>query len=148
MRQLYVTFLLMFTATFVASSADAFVEFHKEWVKKYIDMDDDSEENKDYIKLVAKGKYRCLVCHQGKKKKNHNAYGKFFVGELGKEDKKDTDKIVEWLDKVGEMPVDPEADPDEEDTLTYNDLIERKEFPGGKLEDLEEEPKEEEESED
>jgi hypothetical protein len=139
MRIFYTVLLLMFVASLGTRSASGFVEFHKEWVKMYIDDEDDSEANQDYIKLVAKGKHRCLVCHQGKKKDNHNPYGIHFVGELGKDDKKDTDKIVEWLTKVGEMPVDPDA----EDSLTYNDLIQRKEFPGGKLEDLEAEPKEE-----
>ncbi len=144
MRRLCLTLLLICLATMATKRAFAFVEFHKEWVKMYIDMDDDSEENQEYIKLVAKGKYRCLVCHQGKKKDNHNPYGKHFVGNIGKEDKKDTEKIVEWLEKVGAMPVDPEADPEDEDTLKYNDLIERKEFPGGDLEDLEAEPEEQE----
>ncbi len=147
MRQFYVTLLLMCLATLGTQSALGFVEFHKEWVKMYIDQDDDSEETKDYIKLVAKGKYRCLVCHQGKKKDNHNPYGQYFVGRLVKDDKKDTDKIVEVLAEVGKLPVDPEADPDADDTITYNDVIARKEFPGGKLEDLEAEPEKDEESE-
>ena len=148
MRQIYVTLLLVFLATLGARSANAFVEFHKEWVKMYIDQDDESEANQDYIKLVAKGKYRCLVCHQGKKKKNHNPYGDHFVGEIGKEDKKDVDKIVELLTEVGKLPVDPEDDPEDEDTITYNDLIVKKQFPGGELEDLEEEPEEEKEQSD
>ena len=145
MRQFYVTLLLLLLASLGSRSALGFVEFHKEWVKMYIDEEDDSEEMAEYKKLVAKGKFRCLVCHQGKKKSNHNAYGKHFIGVIGKEDKKDTEKIVEALEEIGEMKVDPEADPDDEEAESYNDLIAKKEFPGGELEDLEEEPEEEEE---
>jgi hypothetical protein len=144
MRQFSVTLLLMFVATLAAQSSHAFVEFHKQWVAMYIDENDDSEATKEYIKLVAKGKYRCLVCHQGKKKTNHNPYGDHFVGVIGKDDKKDDEKIIKVLTEVGKLPFDPEADPDAEDTVTYNDRIAEKKFPGGELEELEAEPEEEE----
>lgn len=135
--------LLMCLATMATKQASAFVEFHKEWVKMYIDDSDESEEMKEYQKLVAKGKYRCLVCHQGKKKQNHNEYGKHFIGKIGKDDKKDTDKIVEVLKEIGKM----KSDSDDEDSATYDELIEEKKFPGGELEDLEKEPETEEETE-
>lgn len=144
MRQFYVTLLLLFLATTVTQNALGFVEFHKAWVKMYIDEDDDSEEMDEYKSMVAKGKNRCLVCHQGKKKKNHNVYGKHFVGELTKEDKKDEDKINEVLERVGEMKVDA----DDDDSMTYNEVIEKKEFPGGDLEDLQEEPEEDDDEDD
>ena len=143
MRHLSIAILFMLIASLGSQNAYGFLEFHKEWVKMYIDETDKSEENQDYIKLVAKGKYRCLVCHQGKKKTNHNAYGTYFVGAIGKDDKKDTAKIIDTLTKVGKLPVDPDADPEVEGTLTYNDVIARKEFPGGPLEDLEQEPEDE-----
>lgn len=143
MRQYYVTLLLVLLATCGSRSALGFVEFHKQWVEMYIDADDDSEEAAEYEKLVAKGKFRCLVCHQGKKKDNRNPYGKHFEKLLTKEDKKDTEKIIAALKEVGEMPVDPEADVDDPDTETYNDRIAKKEFPGGALEDLEKDPEKE-----
>ncbi|MCO6043764.1 hypothetical protein NG895_07580 [Aeoliella sp. ICT_H6.2] len=141
MRRLCLTLLLMCLATLTAHRASAFVEFHKEWVNTYIDDTDESQEMKDYQKLVAKGKYRCLVCHQGKKKDNRNAYGKQFEGKISKDDKKDTAKIAKVLKEVGEM----KSDPDDEDSATYDELIADKKFPGGELEDLEKEPETEEE---
>lgn len=138
MRQFYIALLLLFLATTITQNALGFVEFHKAWVKMYIDENDDSEEMEEYKSMVAKGKNRCLVCHQGKKKENHNAYGMHFVGELTKEDKKDEEKINEVLEKVGKMPVS------EDDSATYNDRIAKKQFPGGELEDLQEEPEEDE----
>lgn len=139
-------FMSLLVALFVISgsqSALGYMQFYKEWVNMYVDEEDESEENKEYIELVVKDKKnRCLICHQGKKKSNHNEYGKHFIGKLTKDDKKDVEKIEEVLTEVGKMPVDPEADPEAEDTLTYNDLIERKELPGGDLEALQEEPEE------
>lgn len=143
MRRFYVLMTAMFLASSATQAAFGFVEFHKEWVKMYIDEEDESEEADEYRGLVAKGKYRCLVCHQGKKKDNHNPYGMHFVGVLGKDDKKDTDKIVETLEEVGKM----HSDPDDEESPTYNELIAEKKFPGGTLEELEAEPAESEESE-
>lgn len=138
MRPFYVLMMAMFLAATASQSAFGFVEFHKEWVKMYVDEDDDSEEAEEYRGLVAKGKYRCLVCHQGKKKDNHNPYGIHFVGVLGKEDKKDTEKIVQTLEEIGKM----HSDPDDEESPTYNELIADHKWPGGTLEELEEEPAE------
>lgn len=141
MRQSFVILLLMFVASLSSQSALGFVEFHKEWVKLHVDSTDKSEEAKEYEKLVAKGKYRCFTCHQGKKKTNHNPYGMHFVGVLTKDDKKDTDKIIATLKEVAEKKVDPS----DENSKTYGDLIKEKKFPGGELEDLEKEPETEEE---
>lgn len=136
MRRLCLILLLMGLATMATRRASAFAEFHKQWVETYVDDSDESEEAKDYERLVAKGKYRCLVCHQGKKKDNHNPYGKLFIGKIGKDDKKDADKIAKVIKEIGEM----KSDADDDDSATYDELIEKKEFPGGKLEDLEKEP--------
>ncbi|QDU57695.1 hypothetical protein [Aeoliella mucimassa] len=139
MRQFYVTLLLVFLASVGTERAFGFMEFHKEWVKMYIDEDDESEEMAEYEKLAAKGSSKCLVCHQGKKKSNRNAYGKLFEGKLSKDDKKDPEKIAKVLEEVGKMKVDS----DKEDSLTYDEVIAKKELPGGTLEELKEEPKEE-----
>ena len=140
MRSAYLSLLAGLFVVCGSQSAMGYLEFHKEWVKMYVDEEDESEENQEFVKLVTKGKTRCLVCHQGKKKKNHNPYGIHFLERLSKEDKKDEEKIVEALTEVGELPIDPEGDPD--DTITYNELIERKEFPGGEVDKLMEEPEE------
>lgn len=149
MHRFFMSLLVMLFVVGGSQSALGYMQFYKEWVKMYVDEEDESEENQEYIELVVKDKKnRCLICHQGKKKKHHNAYGNHFLGKLTKDDKKDEEKIIEVLKEVGEMPVDPEADPEDEDTITYDDLIARKELPGGDLEDLQEEPEEEEKSED
>jgi hypothetical protein len=57
-----------------------------------------------------------------------------------KEDKDNEEKIVEALDKVAKMHVDPKDDK----SPTYGDLIAKGTLPGGTLEEAKKEPKEEE----
>lgn len=132
MRRLDSTFLAVLLVMLGAQSVEAHVQFQKQWVEMYIDKDDKSPENKAYIKLVAKGKDRCLVCHQGKKRHNYNPYGQQFVGNLTEDDKKDDDKIKEWLTKVGKM----HSNADDDSSPTYNELIADRKFPGGDVEEL------------
>ncbi|MCO6045196.1 hypothetical protein NG895_14890 [Aeoliella sp. ICT_H6.2] len=132
MRRLDSTLLAVLLVVLGAQSSMAHVQFQKQWVEMYIDKDDKSPENKAYIKLVAKGKDRCLVCHQGKKRHNYNPYGQHFVGNLTEDDKKDNEKIAEWLTKVGKM----HSDPDDESSPTYNERIADRKFPGGEVEEL------------
>ena len=76
---------------------------------------------KTYPKVKAAKKTRCYVCHVGKKKKNHNAYGKALAKALPKKKTKDVKKIKKALEKVakenkkfaeklkkGELPVKPQ----------------------------------------
>ena len=99
----------------------------------YVDEESDSE----LAMLVKNKKQRCLVCHQGKKKKNHNPYGIHLTDMLDKKkDKKDVDKIVASLKKVAELRSDPEDD----SSPTYGELIAAGKLPGGSLEDLLKEP--------
>ncbi|WP_425396079.1 hypothetical protein [Aeoliella sp.] len=132
MRRLESMFVAVLLLVLGCQSALAHVQFQKQWVEMYIDKADKSPENKAYIKQVAKGKDRCLVCHQGKKRHHYNAYGEHFIGNLTEDDKKDDEKIVEWLTKVGKMPFDPE----DEGSPTYDDRIAEKKFPGGEVEEL------------
>jgi hypothetical protein len=118
------------------SSAYAFKEFHDQWLEMYIDDADTSKEATEYSDLVTGAKTKCLVCHQGKTKKQHNAYGLHFVGVIDKTHKKDVDKIKQVLKDVGAKKSDPE-DPS---SKTYDELIKEFELPGGKLEDLQKEP--------
>ncbi|MGI9455766.1 MAG: hypothetical protein ACR2NU_04350 [Aeoliella sp.] len=141
------TLLVLLVGTLVlgrGESAFAIKQFYDQWIEMYVDEEDDSDEAVEYKEIVTDSKTRCLVCHQGKKKKHHNPYGKHLKELLTKDDKEDTEKIIEALEEVGELPFDPEADPEDEDTIDFNEVIKKHELPGGELEDLQEEPEEEE----
>lgn len=115
----------------LAGSAAAFPQFQKEFLKKYADGTDEA-----YTETAKEAK--CFVCHQGKKKKNRNAYGEALHEYLGKKDKKDTEKIQTALETVAAESTNPE-DPD---APTYGDLITEGKLPGGTLEDSKAEPTE------
>lgn len=144
MHKYGLSLLAMLLVACNTNTAFGFLEFHKVWVDMYVDKEDKSEENQEYVKVVTRGLTRCLVCHQGKKRTNHNPYGIHFVGVIGIDDKKDDEKVREVLEKVGKMTIDPDMDPESEDAVTYNDLIAAKKLPGGPLEELQKEPEEEE----
>lgn len=118
----------------LATAADAFPQFQKQFLAKYADGTDEA-----YTDKVKEAK--CFVCHQGKKKKNRNAYGQALHAYLGKKDKKDTEKILAALETVaGES-----SDPNTEGAPTFGELIADGKLPGGTLEECQEEPAEEEE---
>jgi hypothetical protein len=121
-----------------AEQAFAIAQFQAAFIKQYVNSHPDKEFQK-YVKTKAK----CHICHQGKvtpKNVHHNAYGKHLVELLDpKEDKKDAKKIKEALDKVAKM----HSDPEDEKSPTYGDLIKKSQLPGGKLEDSQKEPEEE-----
>ncbi len=125
----------------VAQPADAVPQFYTVYKKDYLD----NHPDKKYAETVNKGTARCFVCHQGKKsRKNHNAFGVHLVELLDrKKDLKDVEKISAALKKVVEMHVDPKDDKSE----TYLDRIKASKWPGGELEELMKEPKEEEKKE-
>jgi hypothetical protein len=99
----------------------------------------DNNSNKEFVEEVTKEKNNaCLICHQGKKRKNKNAFG----AELGKllnkkKDAKDKEKIAASINKVLAMHVDPKDDKSE----TYADRLKAGKWPAGTLEELKKEPK-------
>ncbi|MCI0335314.1 MAG: hypothetical protein L0228_19065 [Planctomycetes bacterium] len=133
---LLVTLLLLL---FAARPAVAVPQFYTVYKKDYLD----NHPDKKYAETVNKGTARCFVCHQGKKsRKNHNAFGIHLVDLLDrKKDLKDVEKISAVLKKVVAMHVDPKDDKSE----TYLDRIKASKWPGGELEELMKEPKEEKE---
>jgi hypothetical protein len=114
------------------ASAVAFPPFQKQFLIKYADGTDEA-----YTKL-AKDDAKCLVCHQGKKRKNRNSYGEALSELIGKKDQKDTDKIVAALEEVAKKS----SNPDDPDAPTFGELIEEGKLPGGDLEALQAEPAE------
>lgn len=137
---LMLTVGLLVTCGFARPVA-AIMPFHKEFIKLYVG--DDADPESELAKLIKDKKKKCLVCHQGKKKKNRNAYGEQLSELLDKKkDKKDLEKIVAALKKVEAMP----SDPKDKDSKTFGEIIAAGNLPGGSLEDLMKEPESEDES--
>jgi len=134
----YVCFLILAPLMLVLSSAEpaaADPKFYTIFKKEYLD----NHPDKNFVAVVHKGTNRCLVCHQGKKRKNHNEFGKHLVPLLDrKTDLKNNEKIATELKKVVAMHVDPKDDKSE----TYLDRIKASKWPGGEFEELQKEPAE------
>ncbi len=117
----------------IASPAVAVKPFYDEFKKDYLD----TAKDKKFAEMVDKGSEKCLICHQGKNKKNRNAFGKEVAKLLTKKDAKNTEKMDAAFKKVLAMHVDPKNEKSE----TYMDRLNAGEWPGGKLDDLKKEPK-------
>ena len=116
-----------------ARPAMAIKPFYDVFKKDYLD----DNPNKKFVEEVENGTNKCLVCHQGKSKKNRNPFGKELAKLLDKKkDAKNTEKISESIKKVLAMHVDPKDDKSE----TFGDRLKAGKFPGGDLEDLKKEP--------
>ena len=120
-----------------ARPAVAVVQFYNVFKAEYLA----NHPDKEYIAALTKASDKCYVCHQGKKRKNHNAFGEHLVELLDrKTDMKDVEKIKAALEKVLAMHVDPK----DEKSETYADRIKASKWPGGELEALKKEPAEDE----
>lgn len=116
-------------------SARATTEFQKVFITKYMK----EHADKNFTKFVKK-KVRCYICHQGSKLTNHklnNAYGVHLAKLLDHEaDKKDTEKIANALETVGQLPLDADAS----DGETFAQRIAASKLPAGELDDLKVDP--------
>jgi len=122
---------LLFSA--YARPAAALLQFYKVWESEYLT----NHPDQDYVALVKKTSNRCFVCHLGKSRKHRNGYGKQLAELLdAKKDKKDKEKILAAIKRVGGMHVDPKNDKSE----TFSKRIATGEFPGGELDELKKEP--------
>jgi hypothetical protein len=119
----------------IASPASAVLQFQLAFKKEYID----TLKDKKFAEEVNKADVKCLMCHQGKNRKNHNAFGLEVKKLLTKKDAKNTEKIAAALKKALAMHVDPKNEKSE----TYMDRLQAGKWPGGKLEDLKKDPKKE-----
>ena len=126
-------------AIVIARPSAAVTQFYIQYKKDFLDK----HEDKDYAATVNKVANRCFVCHQGKNRKNHNAFGKHLVELLdSKKDLKDKEKISTALKKVVALHVDPK----DEKSETYMDRIKASKWPGGELAELQREPEKKEET--
>ena len=133
MRQVSVALLLALFAFGSAQPAFAVLQFYQQFDKVYLA----EHANEEFAKGAHDPKMRCLICHQGKNRKNRNVYGEQLAELLDrKTDIKNVDKIKEALAKVGAM----HSDPKDESSPTYDEMIKAGTFPGGTLEEASKEP--------
>src|SRR6185436_14647811 len=118
----YYCFLLAIPVSIaIALPAGAYPQFQKAFQDGYLK----SLKDKKFAEAMEKGDVKCLVCHQGKQKKNRNAFGKEVSKILTKKDQKDTEKIAAGLKKALSMHVDPKNDKSE----TYLDRLSKGQWP-------------------
>lgn len=134
MRKFGLMFLVIAIAGGSARPAMALLQFFKIWDEVYLA----NHENEEFVKEARDAKkMRCLICHQGKKRTNHNPYGIHLVELLDKKaDIRNPEKVKEALAKVGAM----HSDPEDENSPTYDEIIAKGEFPGGTFEEASKEP--------
>ncbi len=88
------------------SPALAIKSFKDQFETKYVKEKPANDKEKAFAKAVAQAK--CNVCHEGKKKKDRNAYGKELAKLLDKKaDKEDLKKIQKALDEVAKLKIKP-----------------------------------------
>ena len=111
-----------------ARPASALLQFFKVFDEVYLK----EHENEEFVKTARSPKMRCLVCHQGTSRKNHNPYGIHLVPLLDKKEHiRDPEAVKKALAEVGAMHSDPEDDK----SPTYDELLKAGTFPGGTYEE-------------
>ena len=113
-------------------SALAIKAFSDQFRAKYVKEKPANDKEKAFAEAVAKAK--CNVCHEGKKKKNRNAYGQELSRLLDKKiDKDNLEKIQKALDEVAEL----KCDPTDETSPTFGQRIAEGKLPGGEMKEEE-----------
>jgi hypothetical protein len=115
-------------------AAYALPPFYKEFQTKYVKADSTAEQDLAFATLVTK-KAKCNVCHMGRSKKMHNAYGlelkkllkkdEFKAARLKAEPEKCTEEIIAALDQVAALKSNGDDSP------TYGELIAQGKLPAG-----------------
>src|SRR3990172_7639324 len=132
LRTVYIPLFIAVALLCLAQPAWALLQFNKQFLELYIK----DHPGKEFAQYVTK-EVKCWVCHQGKKRVNHNPYGEHLVELLDKkEDIRNPEKIIAALKKVGDMP----SDPDDPNSKTYAELIAEGKLPGGDLDSCKKEP--------
>lgn len=133
MRKVCLALVVATIACGSARPALAVQQFYNAWAEVYLK----DNPNEEFVKTLSDKKVQCVVCHQGKKRDNRNAYGAQLDVLLDKKkDVRDVEKIKASIAKVGEMHIDPKDDK----SPTYDEVIKKGELPAGKLDDLMKEP--------
>ena len=133
-RPLLIVLTGLFLSCGVTHSALAIKQFQTEFYRLY-HIDSKTEKPAGFAKTVLEAK--CYLCHQGKKKKNHNAFGEQLKKLLDrKKDKKNPAKIVGAIQKVAKLHTDPK----DKKSPTYGLMIKTGKLPGGPLAEAKKEP--------
>lgn len=90
----------------LAAPAMALKPFKDEFEAKYVKPDSKNPNDVALAKAVQEAK--CLICHEGKSKKNRNAFGAQLDKLLSEDDVENKKKIQEALEKVAAMKCDPQ----------------------------------------
>jgi hypothetical protein len=107
------------------SSAKAMKPFRDEFMAKYVKPDSADAKEKAFAEAVQAAK--CNVCHQGKSKKERNAYGRALNKFLSEDDAENKEKIRAALDKAAAM----KSNTDDPKSPTFGELIKAGKLPGG-----------------
>lgn len=127
------SFLVLLLVVCCVRPSFGVVQFYIQYKKDFLD----EHKDKEYVETVNKSANRCFVCHQGKNRKNRNAFGEHLAELLDwKKDQKDKEKISEMLKKAVALHTDSKDDKSE----TYMDRIKASKWPAGELKDLQKEP--------
>ena len=111
-------------ALWSTGNVHAYLEFKKEFDKKYVKKTSDAPQEKSLAEAVASAK--CNVCHVGTSKKKRNAYGQALNKLIDKKDKKNAAKIRHALDDVEKQPSSGQPN-----GPTFGDLLKQGRLPGG-----------------
>ena len=86
----------------ITPQALAIKGFSDQFRAKYVKEKPANDKEKAFAEAVTRAK--CLVCHEGKSKKNRNRYGRQLAELLDrKTDKENLEKIRKAMDKVAKM---------------------------------------------
>ena len=110
-----------------ARSALAIKPFKDAFEAKYVKAD--SKDPAAVAFAAACKQAKCTICHVGKNKKQRNPYGQQLAKLLNKEtDKDNKEKINQALEQVAAIKVNP----NNADSPTFGDLIQKGKLPGVK----------------
>src|SRR5687768_8328538 len=104
-----------FVGGIASNTASARMQYKAEFDKKY--MAEGSAMHK-----ALEGKSNCHICHQGKDRKNRNAFGATIAKALGEKNVKEPAKIIEAIGKAEKEKV-------EGSDKTFGDLIKEGKLP-------------------
>jgi hypothetical protein len=122
-RAFILSALTLAVAALWAVPARAVKPFKDQFEAKYVKAD--STAAADVALAEAVKKARCNVCHEGKSKKQRNAYGAALNKLITMADKDDKAKIVQALDQVAGMKCNPKDDK----SATFGDRIRQGKLP-------------------
>ncbi len=111
------------------NSASAYNEFYQAFVK-YASGEDETITSKytNYLDLDEIKNKKCYICHEGKSRKNKNAYGELLDERINLVDVKARPARIEFLEQFKYILIDLESAKTPEG-ITYGELFSNGELP-------------------